>query len=68
MMLLRPDCACVHDDARQCFLTRHPECRRYSDDTHPSNQYEQAIDETCDCFCHQPDEDDYFETLGDLVQ
>lgn len=53
-------CACKSSDARQCFMIRHPECRRTSD---CDLRYDSAIDEICECSCHEPDEDDYYDSL-----
>lgn len=57
-------CCCVHPDARQCFLARHPECRRFTDDVIPETNYERTLDDECDCCCHRDiygddDNDDY---------
>lgn len=49
-------CCCKHVDARACFLARHPECNRRSDDT--MSMYDVAIDEECDCCCHSEPFDD----------
>lgn len=43
-------CACLHVDARACFLARHPECMRMSDDI--GLMYDKAIDCDCECACH----------------
>jgi hypothetical protein len=48
-------CSCPSEDARQCFLAHHPECRRVSDDV--ESLYDEAIDEVCECSCHYDDED-----------
>ncbi len=53
-------CACKSSDARQCFMIRHPECRRTSD---CDLRYDSAVDEICECSCHEPDEDDYYDSL-----
>ena len=45
-------CVCAHDDSRDCFLMRHPECHRGSDSCDPDTGYEAAIFEVCDCYCH----------------
>lgn len=55
-------CACKSSDARQCFMIRHPECRRTSD---CDLRYDSAIDEICECSCHEPDEDDYYDSLAE---
>ena len=49
-------CCCRHRDARDCFLARHPECRRTTDVGGPFDLYESAIDEVCDCSCHHDDD------------
>lgn len=54
-------CACKHNDARQCFLLRHPECKRRSDDT--GTMYDEAIDCECECSCHHWDEDEYYASM-----
>lgn len=51
-------CCCKHPDARQCFLSRHPECRRYTDDVFPETDYERTFDDACECYCHR-DDDEY---------
>ena len=46
-------CCCRHPDARQCFLLRHPECRRASDTPdHRYSLYDEAMDCECECYCH----------------
>jgi len=54
-------CACKSNDPRQCFLIRHPECRRNCDCD--SGLYDDAFDEMCECECHEPDEQDYYDSL-----
>jgi hypothetical protein len=51
-------CCCRHDDARQCFLVRHPVAGRDYDPI-----YDSAIDEACECSCHDQDMDEYFDSL-----
>lgn len=48
-------CACKSHDSRQCFLLRHPECRRNTD---TEGLYDEMIDEECDCSCHEPTDHD----------
>lgn len=55
---LFPPCACHFGDARQCFLSRHPECDRKSD---IDFEYDEAIDERCSCSCHLGSPDAYTE-------
>ena len=52
-------CCCRHLDARDCFLARHPECRRTSDTGDRFDLYDSTIDEVCDCDCHHEDHDDF---------
>lgn len=58
-------CACKSDDARQCFLLRHPECLRNSDDT--DGMYDQSIDEECECGCHEMTEQEYWDSLDEYT-
>jgi hypothetical protein len=51
-------CACVHSDARACFLGRHPECRRLSDVPGPYDAYEATLDQDCECSCHDETDED----------
>lgn len=51
-------CCCLHSDARACFLARHPECRRFTDDVYPLSNYERTLDDQCECSCHYRDDDD----------
>lgn len=49
-------CCCCAGDPRQCFLIRHPECRRVTDCL--GGLYDAAIDEVCECGGHfEVDED-----------
>ena len=59
-------CCCPSGDARQCFLIRHPECRRNQD--LEGSLYDEAIDEVCECSCHDDiDLDEYYDSL-DMTQ
>ena len=48
-------CCCKHTDARACFLARHPECRRFTDDL--GTLYDSTMDYECECCCHREDDD-----------
>lgn len=43
-------CCCRHHDARACYLSRYPECNRFSDDD--SSFYWDTMDDECECSCH----------------
>jgi len=58
-------CACRLLDARQCFLIRHPECRRNTD---TEALYDEMIDEECECSCHEPTEQEYYDSMDQHIQ
>ena len=59
------DCACKSVDARQCFLLRHPECRRNTD---TEGLYDETMDEECECGCHEMTEQEYWDSLDEYVK
>jgi len=53
-------CCCLpHLNARDCYLHRHPELRRYADDPEGDNSlvYDPDTDGECECDCHHDDRD-----------
>ena len=62
------NCACIHDDARACFLIRNPDCNRFSDVPWPHDLYEVCFDEECECSCHDLGEDEYLDSVDEYVR